>query len=265
MSESPENTIGEIKNKYLYTIKDMSYLLLFNSFICLLKECLVTVKKSAPASSRKASQVSLEVKNPPANARDIRDVGSVPGVGRSSGERNGNPLQCSCLENPMDRRAWWARVHGVAKESDRIENQVTERHLAPPHRRERSPGASPGGAVHLLRTGSPSTHPHGPLSWPCTRAQRTELNVTAGASSQGTDSEPRPPGLVLGVKLHPGPSTQNWRVKGSGGHQSPPSSQKQRRGGAPRAHPVHPSSSPQPAPAPPHLFAQSLSSRFPHS
>ena len=63
VSESPENTIGEIKNKYLYTIKDMSYLLLFNSFICLLKECLVTVKKSAPASSHKASQVSLEVKN----------------------------------------------------------------------------------------------------------------------------------------------------------------------------------------------------------
>ena len=148
----------------------------------------------------------------------------------------------------MDRQAWWARVHRVAKESDRIENQVTERHLAPSHRRERSPGESPGGTVHLLRTDSPSTHPHGPLNWPCTRAQRTELDVTAGASSQGTDSESRPPGLLLGLKLHTGLITQNWRVKGSGGHQSPPSSQKQRRGGAPRAHPVHPSSSPQPAP-----------------
>ena len=140
----------------------------------------------------------------------------------------------------MDRQAWWARVHRVAKESDRIENQVTERHLAPSHRRERFPGASPGGAVHLLRTGSPSTHPYGRLSWPCTGAQRTELDVTAGASSQGTDSEPRPPGLLLGVKLHPGLSTQNWRVKGSGGHHSPLSSQKQRRGGAPEPTPCTP-------------------------
>ena len=72
-----------------------------------------------------------------------------------------------------------------------------------PHH-EHSPRTTPGGAVHLLRTGSPSTHPHGPLSWPCTRAQRTELDVTAGASSQGTDSEPWPPGLLLGVKLHTG-------------------------------------------------------------
>ena len=51
------------------------------------------------------------VKNLPANARD---AGSVPGVGRSSGERNGNPLQYSCLENSMDRGAWWAIGHGMA-------------------------------------------------------------------------------------------------------------------------------------------------------
>ena len=55
------------------------------------------------------------VKNPTANAGDARDSGSIPGSGRSSGEGNGNPLQFSCLENPMDRGAWWATVHGVAK------------------------------------------------------------------------------------------------------------------------------------------------------
>ena len=44
-----------------------------------------------------------------------RDLGSVPGSGRSPGEGKGNPLQYSCLENPMDRGAWWATVHGVAK------------------------------------------------------------------------------------------------------------------------------------------------------
>ena len=54
------------------------------------------------------------VKNPPANARDIRDAGSIPGS-RSPGEGNGNPFQYSCLENPMDRGAWRATVHGVEK------------------------------------------------------------------------------------------------------------------------------------------------------
>ena len=52
------------------------------------------------------------VKNPPANAADIRDTDSIPGSGRSPG--HGNPLQDSCLENSMDRAVWWAAVHGVA-------------------------------------------------------------------------------------------------------------------------------------------------------
>ena len=62
-----------------------------------------------------ASQVALVVKNLPANSGDIKDVGSIPGLGRSPGEGNGNPLQYSCLENPMDRGAWRAGIHGVAK------------------------------------------------------------------------------------------------------------------------------------------------------
>ena len=62
-----------------------------------------------------ASQVARRVKNPPANAGDLRDVGSIPGSGRSPGESHGNPLQYSCLDNPMDRGAWWAIVHRVAK------------------------------------------------------------------------------------------------------------------------------------------------------
>ena len=57
----------------------------------------------------------LVVKNPPANVGDARDMGSIPGSGRSPGGRNGNPLQYSCLENPMDGGAWRATVHGVAK------------------------------------------------------------------------------------------------------------------------------------------------------
>ena len=58
------------------------------------------------------------VKNPPANAGDIRDTGSIPGSGRSSGGGHGNPLQYSCLENPMDRRAWQATVHRITKSQE---------------------------------------------------------------------------------------------------------------------------------------------------
>ena len=61
------------------------------------------------------SQVALGLKNPPANTGDVRDVVSIPGLERSPGGRNGNPLWYSCLENPIDRGAWWATVHGVAK------------------------------------------------------------------------------------------------------------------------------------------------------
>ena len=57
----------------------------------------------------------LVVKNLPANVGDTRDTGSIPGSGRFPGGGNGNLLQYSCLDNPMDRGAWWATVHGVAK------------------------------------------------------------------------------------------------------------------------------------------------------
>ena len=61
------------------------------------------------------------VKNPPANARD---EGLIPGSGRSPGEGNGNPLQYSCLENPMDRGTWWATVHGIAKSQTQLDNKL---------------------------------------------------------------------------------------------------------------------------------------------
>ena len=55
-----------------------------------------------------------------ASACNAGDLGSIPGSGRSPGEGNGNPLQYSCLENPMDRGAWWAAVHGIAKSRTRL-------------------------------------------------------------------------------------------------------------------------------------------------
>ena len=62
-----------------------------------------------------AFQVVLVVKNLPANSGDLRETDSIPGSGRSPGGGHGNPLQCSCLEDPMYRGAWWATVHGVAQ------------------------------------------------------------------------------------------------------------------------------------------------------
>ena len=63
---------------------------------------------------------ALVVKNPSANAGDVRDMGSIPGLGRSPGEENGNPLQYSCLENPMDRGTRWATVHMAAQSWTRL-------------------------------------------------------------------------------------------------------------------------------------------------
>ena len=75
------------------------------------------------------------VKNPPANAGDIRDMGSIPGSGRSPGRGNSNPLQYSCLENPMDRGDWWARVHRVSRSRTQLKQLST------------STGDFPGGPV----------------------------------------------------------------------------------------------------------------------
>ena len=72
-----------------------------------------------------AFQVALVVKNLTANAGDLIDMGSVPGSGRSRGEGNGNPLQCSCLGNPMDRGAWRATVLGVAESDMTVTNTFT--------------------------------------------------------------------------------------------------------------------------------------------
>ena len=66
-------------------------------------------------NSNRASLVAQLVKNLPASSGDLRDLGSVAGLGRSPEEGNGNPLRYSCLENPMNRGPWQATVHGVTK------------------------------------------------------------------------------------------------------------------------------------------------------
>ena len=69
-------------------------------------------------------QVVLVVKNLPANAGDARDAGLILGSGRSPGGGNDNPLQCSYLEKPVDRGAWWVTLHGVAKRQTRLDRST---------------------------------------------------------------------------------------------------------------------------------------------
>ena len=72
--------------------------------------------------------VGLVVKSLLANAGDTRDEGLIPGLGRSPGEGHSNSLECPCLENPMDSRAWWATVHRVAKSQTRLKQLNTRTH-----------------------------------------------------------------------------------------------------------------------------------------
>ena len=86
------------------------------------------------------------VKNPPANTGDVGDMGSIPGSGRSPGGGHGNPLQYSCLENPMDKGAWWATVY-------RATVRLNRSNLAHTHTdvKERKSGL----ALHCLWTSCP--------------------------------------------------------------------------------------------------------------
>ena len=88
------------------------------------------VKKQA---STPASHVAPVATNPPANAGDVGDMGSIPGSGRSPGEGNSNPLWYFCLENPMDRKAWWAIVHRVTMSQKRLKQQLSMHPSIPGH------------------------------------------------------------------------------------------------------------------------------------
>ena len=95
--------------KWLFTFLPTYKYLYINVYIFIYKCIYIHTYTGFPGGS--------EVKSSTCNAGDL---GSIPGSGRSPGEGNGNPLQYSCLENPMDRGAWWATVHGVAKSQTRL-------------------------------------------------------------------------------------------------------------------------------------------------
>ena len=90
------------------------------------------ISKNKPVSkSLRASQMALMIKNMAANAGDIRDTGLIPGLGISPRRGHGNPLQYSCLENPMDRGAWRATVHGVTKSQTWLKELSPKAHQEP--------------------------------------------------------------------------------------------------------------------------------------
>ena len=106
-------------------------------------------KGAWPQLYHKAPQVAPGIKNPLANAGDIRDAGSVPASRRSPGGRHGYPLQHSCLENPMDRGAWWAIVHTVAKSWTGLKQLSTQS-----RRQDWAPGPRCRLPHHALSTGA---------------------------------------------------------------------------------------------------------------
>ena len=135
-----------------------------------------------------ASQVALVVKNPLANAGNIRERGLIPGVGRSLGGGHSNPLQYSCLENPMDRGAWQATVYGVTRVGHDWRDLTCKISRLPCGQREPVKGLEQGNDSKGFRA-----------EWPC----REELSVglalaysqTAGSSSQFAAAALSSPGL----------------------------------------------------------------------
>ena len=98
------------------------------------------------------------VKNPPASAGETRDAGSIPESGRSPGGGHGNPLQYSCLENPMDRGAWRATIHKVTKSQVRLKQRSTQAPMTH-HLLSRSAAHSPFPGI--LDSNSSAVEPRG--------------------------------------------------------------------------------------------------------
>ena len=96
--------------------------------MCILRSLQTIIREVAKSLSNTTEQLTLPwvfqmapvVKNLPASAGDMRDMGSIPGLGRSLGEGHSNPLQYSCLENPMDREAWRAAIHEDTKRQTQL-------------------------------------------------------------------------------------------------------------------------------------------------
>ena len=124
------------------------------------------------------------VKNLPASAGDLKDEGWIPGLGRSPGRGQGGPLQYSCLENPMDRGAWWATAHMAAKSQTQLKRLKTHTHTHP-HTYTHTHTHTSG--VHLDGQANPCSGP--------TCAQMQKNSSRLGKEGEDVPARPRyPPG-----------------------------------------------------------------------
>ena len=134
----------------------------------------------------------LELKNLPANAGDIRDAGSVPGLGRSPGGGHGNPFQDSCLENPMDRGAWQAMVHRVVRSQTWLK-QLSTRAYKLLESRKSVEVRKNHWEVHTLRANSHGKRSYNESTEPTNRVEekvipRTPLLFLWCLTTQGLDT-----------------------------------------------------------------------------
>ena len=114
----PAFTLGSGSFPPIVALNDFSFPLSITIVIMLLKYVLLCMKNNNGFPNGSV------VKNPPANASDTGDTGALPGSGRSLGGGNGNPLQYSCLRNPMDRGAWWVTVHELERVGHNLETHA---------------------------------------------------------------------------------------------------------------------------------------------
>ena len=127
-----QQVMGVTRSKWNFVLKRSSFSSIYVFLLLAAAYTFIGVHISATQRFfQRASQVVLVVKNLPANAGDRKNVGSIPGLGRSPGGGNGNPLQYSCLENPMDGGAWRATVHGSQTVGDDWSNLACEDSASP--------------------------------------------------------------------------------------------------------------------------------------
>ena len=144
----------------------------------------------------RASQVVLVIKNPPATAGDMRDSGFIPGSGRSPGGGNDNPLQCSCLENFMDRGAWRATAHGIAKSQTQLKG--LSMHARPSWGAAKyNPGFKSAWAGLKSCVWGRRTWLHQPSSW-----GQFQGPLCQSASHQGSEVWDPRPSISLGQPLY---------------------------------------------------------------
>ena len=178
-----------------------------------IRYCLLSFKESYEKYNvRWASQVALVVRSPPANVGDLRDTDWIPGSGRSPGRGRGNPLQCSCLENPMDRRAWQVTVHSVMNSGTGLMWQHACMHSATWWGKKTFDLGFPKATNYNHADWYRISGPSGELWWTVGRSHRS-TGTNFGVVGELSFRMWYTPHLIFNVKCH-WQNTQTWNQRG---------------------------------------------------